>query len=156
MMPDGRTDQVPRAADHHVLRPLAEVGMTNWCAYGRASAGLPVAGQSLRRPARVPNSAPPSSDASQAEPDRTRRVALRQLGFSDLRVRHHDEIARVELPPADLVRASLIRSVQMLAAVRGAGFRFVTVILVVSSPSLHASMLSPDCTTEPGSTGSLL
>lgn len=57
-------------------------------------------------------------------------AALRQLGFGDLRVRHHDEVARVELPPADLVRAVLdpLRS-DMLAAVRGAGFRFVTLDL---------------------------
>ena len=57
-------------------------------------------------------------------------AALRQLGFGDLRVRHHDEVARVELPPDDLVRAVVdpLRT-QVLAAVRGAGFRFVTVDL---------------------------
>jgi pyridinium-3,5-biscarboxylic acid mononucleotide sulfurtransferase len=53
---------------------------------------------------------------------------LRQLGFVELRVRHHDDVARIELPPADLIRAvsDPLRS-EMLNAVRGAGFRFVTV-----------------------------
>ena len=56
--------------------------------------------------------------------------ALRQLGFADLRVRHHDEVARVELPPADLVRAVADpRRSKVLAAVRGAGFRFVALDL---------------------------
>jgi len=56
--------------------------------------------------------------------------ALRQLGFTDLRVRHHDDVARIELPPEDLVRAVTdpIRT-KLVAAVRGAGFRFVAVDL---------------------------
>ena len=55
---------------------------------------------------------------------------MRQLGFTDLRVRHHDEVARVELPPQELARAVVdpLRT-KMLAAVRGAGFRFVAVDL---------------------------
>jgi pyridinium-3,5-biscarboxylic acid mononucleotide sulfurtransferase len=51
--------------------------------------------------------------------------ALRQLGFAELRVRHHDDVARIELPPADLIRAvSDPLRTKMLDAVRGAGFRF--------------------------------
>jgi pyridinium-3,5-biscarboxylic acid mononucleotide sulfurtransferase len=54
--------------------------------------------------------------------------ALRQLGFDELRVRHHDDIARIELPPADLIRAvSDPLRTKVLHAVRGAGFRFVAV-----------------------------
>jgi uncharacterized protein len=54
-------------------------------------------------------------------------AALRRLGFAELRVRHHDDIARIELPPADLIRAvsDPLRS-KVLDAVRGADFRFVT------------------------------
>jgi pyridinium-3,5-biscarboxylic acid mononucleotide sulfurtransferase len=72
--------------------------------------------------------------------------ALRQLGFGDLRVRHHDEVARVELPPADLVRAVVdpLRT-QMLAAVRGAGFQFVTVDLAgIQSGAFTLQLLSSD------------
>ena len=51
--------------------------------------------------------------------------ALRQLGFAELRVRHHDDVARIELPPTDLIRAvSDPLRTKMLDAVRGAGFRF--------------------------------
>ena len=54
--------------------------------------------------------------------------ALRQLGFAELRVRHHDDVARVELPPPDLIRAvSDPLRTQVLAAVQRAGFRFVAV-----------------------------
>ncbi len=49
---------------------------------------------------------------------------------SDLRVRHHGEVARVELLAEDLPRAVVepLRSA-VQGAVRAAGFRFVTVDL---------------------------
>ena len=54
-------------------------------------------------------------------------AALRRLGFSDFRVRHHGDIARIELPAEDLPRAVTepLRGA-VLDAVRAAGFRFVT------------------------------
>ena len=33
---------------------------------------------------------------------------MRALGFGDVRVRHYDDIARLELPAADLVRAAAV------------------------------------------------
>ena len=56
--------------------------------------------------------------------------AVRRLGFEDLRVRHHGDVARLELPAADLARAvsDPLRE-QVLRAVRAAGFRFVAVDL---------------------------
>ena len=56
--------------------------------------------------------------------------ALRRLGFEDLRVRHHGDIARLELPAAVLARAVTdpLRE-QVLRAVRAAGFRFVALDL---------------------------
>jgi uncharacterized protein len=68
-------------------------------------------------------------------PERLREVsraesALRRLGFRQCRVRHHGEIARIELGGGEagrlddpLIRADVIRSV------KDAGFRFVTVDL---------------------------
>ena len=56
--------------------------------------------------------------------------ALHALGFADCRVRHHGDVARVELTQDDLVRAvgpDLRERVQQ--AVRAAGFRFVAVDL---------------------------
>jgi pyridinium-3,5-biscarboxylic acid mononucleotide sulfurtransferase len=50
---------------------------------------------------------------------------LRRLGFADLRVRHHGEVARIELPVADLARAVTdpLRAA-VHRAVLDAGFRF--------------------------------
>jgi uncharacterized protein len=56
--------------------------------------------------------------------------ALRGLGFSDFRVRHHDDVARIEVPVADLVRVvSGTTRDEVLAAVKAAGFRMVAVDL---------------------------
>lgn len=57
-------------------------------------------------------------------------AVLRDLGFSVCRVRHHDELARVELGPADVaravepsVRATIVRELKRI------GYRYVTVDL---------------------------
>ena len=55
-------------------------------------------------------------------------AGLRRLGFRQLRVRHYDDAARVELPPEDLPRAVAERDA-VVAAVRAAGYRYVTVDL---------------------------
>ena len=135
------------AADHQVLRPLAEVGMTKLAVRMVARAlGLPVADKPAAPclASRIPHHHP-VTPAKLSQIERA-ESALRQLGFSDLRVRHHDEIARVELPSADLARAVVdpLRT-QMLAAVRGAGFRFVTVDLAgIQSGAFTLQLLSPD------------
>ena len=57
-------------------------------------------------------------------------LAVRGLGFADVRVRHHGQVARVELPPDELARAvNEPARAALLAAVREAGFRFVAVDL---------------------------
>ncbi len=53
---------------------------------------------------------------------------LRHLGFGALRVRHYGELARIELPLKDLDRAIAVREA-IVAAVRGAGYRYVTLDL---------------------------
>jgi uncharacterized protein len=53
---------------------------------------------------------------------------LKELGFRQLRVRHYGELARVELPEADLAGA-VRRRVEITAAVKAAGYRFVTLDL---------------------------
>jgi uncharacterized protein len=118
-----------RAADEHaVLAPLAEAGL----AKSEIRALSKAAGYLLwDRPA-----AP--CLASRVEYGRTvtREVleqveraeeSLRRLGFSELRVRHHGELARVELARAELPRAL---SMEMLDAITTAlkqiGFQYVT------------------------------
>lgn len=53
---------------------------------------------------------------------------LRSLGFEALRVRHYGETARVELPVEELARA-LDRREEIVAALKGAGYRYVTLDL---------------------------
>ena len=57
-------------------------------------------------------------------------LALRKLGLRELRVRHHDRVARVELGAEELASALAepLRS-QIVAAVKGAGFAYVAVDL---------------------------
>ena len=54
--------------------------------------------------------------------------ALRRLGFRELRVRHYGETARIEVAMADL-QAVLDQREAVVAAVRGQGYRYVTLDL---------------------------
>jgi uncharacterized protein len=57
-------------------------------------------------------------------------TALRALGFRGCRVRHHDDVARLELARGDLARAIEPEMASAIAAaVKGAGFRFVALDL---------------------------
>jgi uncharacterized protein len=144
-----RTDRpgARAAANHKVLRPLAEAGMSKLAVRTVARAlGLQVADKPAAPclASRIPHHHP-------VTPAKLRQIeraesALRQLGFGDLRVRHHDEVARVELPAADLVRAVAdpLRT-KVLAAVRGAGFRFVALDLGgIQSGAFTLPLLSSD------------
>ena len=55
-------------------------------------------------------------------------AALRRLGFRELRVRHYDDTARLEVPLGDLP-AVLERRADVVEAVRAAGYRYVTLDL---------------------------
>jgi uncharacterized protein len=55
-------------------------------------------------------------------------AALHQVGFRELRVRHYDDTARLEVPVDDLA-AVVARRDEVVAAVRGAGYRYVTLDL---------------------------
>lgn len=54
--------------------------------------------------------------------------ALRAIGFRELRVRHYGDLARLEFGPDDLERAVADRA-RVVAAVRAAGYRYVTLDL---------------------------
>ncbi|MFL6027231.1 MAG: ATP-dependent sacrificial sulfur transferase LarE [Friedmanniella sp.] len=119
------------ATSHRVLRPLATLGLTKADVRALARAlQLSVAD----KPA-APCLASRIPHHQTVTPAKLRQIdqaeaALRALGLTDLRVRHHGEVARVELPADDLPRvvAEPLRT-QLLTAVRSAGFRFVTVDL---------------------------
>jgi pyridinium-3,5-biscarboxylic acid mononucleotide sulfurtransferase len=55
-------------------------------------------------------------------------TGIRRLGFRGFRVRHHGEIARLEFPAEQMAEA-LERSDEVVAAVKAAGYRYVTLDL---------------------------
>jgi hypothetical protein len=118
-----------RAAEEHaVLAPLADAGLTKTEIRALAkAAGYPL----WDRPA-----APCLSSRVEYGRTVTREVlsqveraeeSLRQLGFRELRVRHHGELARVEIARAELPRALAIDMLDAIsAALKQAGFQYVT------------------------------
>jgi uncharacterized protein len=118
-----------RAAEQHaVLAPLAEAGLTK----NEVRALAKSAGYALwDRPA-----AP--CLASRVEYGRTvtREVleqveraeeAVRQLGFREFRVRHHGDLARVEIARIELARALSMEMLDSItAALKQAGYQYVT------------------------------
>jgi uncharacterized protein len=69
--------------------------------------------------------------------------ALRALGFRQLRVRHYGELARIELDGDDLLGAVQRRD-EVVAAVRGAGYRYVTLDLEgFRSGNLNLALTGP-------------
>lgn len=70
-------------------------------------------------------------------------AALRALGFGQLRVRHHGDVARIEVPPEDIERV-VARRAPVLEAVRGAGYAYVAVDLEgFVSGSLNRVLFAP-------------
>ncbi|WP_250034595.1 ATP-dependent sacrificial sulfur transferase LarE [Paractinoplanes maris] len=119
------------AAEHRVLSPLAAAGLDKAAVRRIARVfELPCADKPAAPclASRIPHfqivSPRKLSQVERAE------AALRGLGFGDLRVRHHGEVARIELPAGDLVRAvsEPLRD-RVVQAVTEAGFRFVTLDL---------------------------
>ncbi len=116
------------AEEHEVLAPLADAGLTKMeiRALARA-AGYPL----WDRPA-----APCLSSRVEYGRAVTREVltqvekaeeSLRQLGFRELRVRHHGELARVEIVRAELPRALTMEMLDAItSALKRAGFQYVT------------------------------
>lgn len=117
-----------RAAEQHaVLAPLAEAGLTKLEVRALAkAAGYPM----WDRPA-----APCLSSRVEYGRTVTREVleqvergeeSLRQLGFREFRVRHHGELARVEIARGELKNALTMEVLDAItAALKQAGFKYV-------------------------------
>ena len=116
------------AEDHGVLAPLAEAGLAKNEVRSLAKA----AGYALwDRPAapclasRVEYGRPVTREV--LEQVEKAEASLRQLGFRELRVRHHGELARVEIVRAELPRALTMEMLDAItAALKAAGFQYVT------------------------------
>ena len=93
----------------------AELGLRTWnkpavaCLSSRFTYGDPITIEKLRKVAAAES-------------------ALRRLGLRGFRVRHHDDLARIELPPAALVSA-VDRAAEIVEAVKSAGYHFVALDL---------------------------
>jgi uncharacterized protein len=116
------------AQEHSVLAPLADAGMTKADVRMLARA----AGYELwDRPA-----APCLSSRVEYGREVTREVlsqveraedSVRRLGFREFRVRHHGELARVEIARSEMARAMTMEMMDaMTAALREAGYKYVT------------------------------
>lgn len=98
-----------------VRRVSRELGLRTWdkpaapCLASRLPYGTPVSLGRLRSVERA-------------------EAALRAMGFDELRVRHHGELARIELPLVRLDEA-LARRPEVVDAVRAAGYRWVSIDL---------------------------
>jgi len=119
------------ATEHRVLRPLAEAGATKDDVRAMARAlGVDVADKPAAPclASRIPHGEP-------VTPEKLRAIDLAEdavlaAGFSDCRVRHHGEVARIELPASEVGRIADERlRARVVDGVRAAGFRFVTVDL---------------------------
>jgi uncharacterized protein len=133
-----------RAADEHfVLTPLLDTGLTKAEIRELSRrAGLPT----WDRPAsaclssRIPY-------GSEVTPEKLVQIesgeaALRELGFQQFRVRHHGELARIEIAPEELPRALDFAMAQEVARrLRASGFLYVTLDLEGYRPgSLNAAL----------------
>jgi pyridinium-3,5-biscarboxylic acid mononucleotide sulfurtransferase len=116
------------ATQHEVLAPLAEAGLTK----AEVRILSKEAGYTLwDRPA-----APCLSSRVEYGRKVTREVleqvenaeeSMRQLGFREFRVRHHGDLARVEIARNELVRALTMEMLDAItAALKRAGYQYVT------------------------------
>lgn len=98
-----------------VRRHSRELGLRTWdkpqaaCLASRVPYGTPVSLEVLGRVGRAES-------------------GLRRLGFRQLRVRHHGDIARIELEAGEL-QAAIDKRAEVVAAVRAAGYRWASLDL---------------------------
>jgi len=131
---DDATDVRPgrlAAQEHGVTSPLLEAGIGNAAIRAwSAERGLPTA----EKP-EMPCLASRIPFGSEVDAEKLRRVAaaeavLRTVGLARGRVRHHGDIARIEIPEAEVPRLldPMIRA-RLIEGVRAAGFEYVTLDL---------------------------
>jgi len=119
------------AAEHAVLSPLleAELDKSEVRALSKA-AGLPT--WDLPASACLSSRLPYGTEVT---PERLRQVEagearLRELGFSQVRLRHHGQLARIEIAPEEMPRAlDPEMAARLTAAIKPLGFRWVSLDL---------------------------
>ena len=117
------------ATEHGVRAPLAETGFTKADVRALAAAlGLDNAAkpQSACLSSRVPYGT--AIDAGLLNQIERAESALLALGFSQFRVRHHGEVARLEIMP-DEFEAALAKRDALIERVKACGYKFVALDL---------------------------
>jgi uncharacterized protein len=119
------------ARRHEIAAPLLEAGLDKASVRQIArSLGLPVDAKPAAAclASRLPT-------GTEVTPERLRQIeraetVLRDLGFVQVRVRHHGDVARIEVDPEgrELIARPDVRAA-VAAGVRGVGFRFVALDL---------------------------
>jgi len=117
------------AAERGVVAPLADAGFTK-DDVRRLARHLGLANWDKPAAPCLASRLPVGTTVTVTVLDRVGRAerGIGRLGFTDLRVRHYGELARIELPLADLRRV-LERRAEIVAAVRAAGYNYVTLDL---------------------------
>lgn len=111
------------ATNHAVLRPLAAAGVDKAGVREIArQLGLAVADKPAAPclASRIPHFHEVTPEKL-AQVDRA-EAGLRRLGFTDCRVRHHEEVARIEVLAEEIARAAELRE-EVHAVITAAGFR---------------------------------
>lgn len=119
------------ARERHVVSPLVEAGLTKQDVRDLSrQLGLPT----WEKP-EMPCLSSRIPYGTSVDPAKLRQIeiaegCLRAAGIRGGRVRYHGDVARLELPPADLARfAEAAWREQLVAGIRAAGFTYVTVDL---------------------------
>ena len=133
------------ATEHGVLRPLSDAGLSKADVRAVARAfQLPVADKPAAPclASRIPH----GHEVTEAKLKQIEAVelALYQLGFSDSRVRHHGDIARIELLIPEMSRATAPETAREIeAAATRAGFKYAVVDLRgIQSGAMTLSILN--------------
>jgi uncharacterized protein len=117
------------AADRGAMFPMVDAGLDKE-AVRAASRGLGLA--TAEKPAaaclasRIPYGTPVTIERLTSIEGA--ELALKQIGFPEIRVRHYEDIARIEVPVEALHRV-IDRRDTIIAAVKQAGYRYVTLDL---------------------------
>ena len=149
---DFRPGQVA-ASQHRVAAPLLDAGLTKEDVRTLArEAGLRIWDKpaSACLSSRIEYGRPVTTSALSAV--ERGEEALRQLGFRQFRVRHHGEIARIEIARDELPRAlNLEMSAEFTRIFKSLGFKFVTLDLEgFRSGSMNALLPASQIVVSPG------
>ncbi len=119
------------AAEQHIVAPLADVGLTK---SELRTLGATLGVRIADKPA-APCLASRIPYGQEVTPDKLARIdraetVLRELGFRECRVRHHDQLARIELPADQIPRlADPCLRAEIDAKLRALGFAYVALDL---------------------------